>query len=300
MKITYIHFFTAIAIICTGLIGACGVSFPNVSQIPLQELIGELERKDIDAHQVLALLARAAEKDKKKAILNKFSVSDLLDLNIYKKEDCTKEKFQHRVDICEDLKDNKALREYCEFTLDGFVTFLINTMEEDYSKLLWKINPLHQNKISKFRKSVLETVDLNKEIKPALNDMDTSGRNELVESCMEKEHSRFSWKINQLLKCKISKFRKPVLKRVETVDLNQAIELVLKNMDMPGRNKLIESCAVLLKELSQYDKLNRPTDEIIFRFRKKWLMSERFCSIAIEKAREIMTEENAIGEDRSA
>jgi hypothetical protein len=73
------------------------------------------------------LLAKTEDKDKERAILNQFSVNQLLALNVFKSVECNDEKYSERNDICERIKASRAdantirnLSDYCQTTLRVF------------------------------------------------------------------------------------------------------------------------------------------------------------------------------------
>jgi hypothetical protein len=142
-------------------------------------------------------LAKISDKHKPNAILDEFSVDQLLKLNEWYKEDCTHEEIEKRKDMCDQIDKSQSYREakrklveYCRELLDAMATSCqpeliqeaANTIPQENNEA---IQELHE-RVRFYIESVgidKEQVDLRDVIRQVKGEMEQSDEEKVRFSC---------------------------------------------------------------------------------------------------------------------
>lgn len=110
--------------------------------------------------QVAEMLTQVRFKKRPNVILNKFSVSDLLELNKVSLDHCHVDELSKRESFCERLKDHENLLKYCEKAYSNLVDWCSFKIDFILEATLLKLSIMSkvQRLLKKVRKHVKETI----------------------------------------------------------------------------------------------------------------------------------------------
>jgi hypothetical protein len=110
------------------------------------------------AHEVANLLAKTRDKYQPGAVLGKFSVNELLDLNQFDLSRCTKAEHKRRAEMCRKLEGNANLHTYCADCLTFFENNCALNRELVFRRASKDFKPFYLRIVTAFAEEVLKEV----------------------------------------------------------------------------------------------------------------------------------------------